>query len=118
MATIALQGLEFHAHHGVYAHERESGNKFSVDISVKSSLNESAFSDELDGTLNYEELYAIVKQEMEQPAKLMETVAHRIIHQVFNSISSAETVTVKISKFNPPIGGTCERASVTLSKSK
>jgi len=118
MAKVALQGLEFHAHHGVYAHERESGNKFTVDISVESAYNDAVLHDELDGALNYEELYAIVKTEMEQPSKLMETVAGRIINKVFNSISSAVTVTVTISKFNPPIGGVCEKASVTISKSK
>ena len=58
---VSLEGLEFHAYHGVYAHERSSGNKFEVDIFVETDFDESAFRDELAGTLNYEDLYVVVK---------------------------------------------------------
>ncbi|MFM7855953.1 MAG: dihydroneopterin aldolase, partial [Flammeovirgaceae bacterium] len=63
---VVLEGLEFHAYHGVYPHERSSGNKFQVDISVETEFLESAFRDELEGTINYENLYSIVKAEMEK----------------------------------------------------
>jgi 7,8-dihydroneopterin aldolase/epimerase/oxygenase len=118
MGKVALHGLEFHAHHGVYAHEKKSGNKFQVDIIVETIFTEAAFQDELQGALNYEALYTIVKSEMEKPANLMEAVAHRIINKVFENIASADAVTVQISKYNPPIGGVCEKASITLSKSR
>ncbi|MFN9862865.1 MAG: dihydroneopterin aldolase, partial [Bacteroidota bacterium] len=71
---VVLEGLEFHAYHGVYPHERSSGNKFQVDISVETVFSDSAFRDELEGTINYEDLYAIVKAEMEKPSKLLEYV--------------------------------------------
>ncbi|MBS1681199.1 MAG: dihydroneopterin aldolase [Bacteroidetes bacterium] len=113
---IALEGLEFHAYHGVYPHERSSGNKFEVDVIVETEIQDSAFQDDLAGTINYEDLYALVKKEMEIPSKLLETVGHTIAEKVLKSFSAASQVEVKISKFNPPIGGVCKKASVVVNR--
>lgn len=115
---VALEGLEFHAYHGVYPHERSSGNKFEVDILVDTEFSDSAFRDELSGTINYEELYAIVKTEMEKPSKLLETVSHAIAEKTLATFGDAISVEVKISKFNPPIGGVCKKAVVTVAKAR
>ena len=61
---IALEGLEFHAFHGVYPHERESGNYFEVDIAVETDFTLAAREDTLEGTVNYELLFRIVKEEI------------------------------------------------------
>ena len=82
---VALEGLEFHAYHGVYPHERSSGNKFVVDIRVVTEFSDIAFQDELSGTINYEELYAIVKEQMERPSKLLETVGNAIAEKTLNN---------------------------------
>jgi len=111
---VALEGLEFHAYHGVYPHERSSGNKFEVDIVVETEFLEAAFQDDLSGTINYEGLYALVKNEMNKPSKLLETVGHAIADKILKSFDSAINVEVKISKFNPPIGGVCKKASVVV----
>jgi len=118
LGKVSLEGLEFHAYHGVYAHERSSGNKFEVDILVDTQFADSAFQDELSGTINYEDLYAIVKEEMEKPSKLLETVGHAIAKQTLESFKEAVSVEVKISKFNPPIGGVCKKASVVVNKKR
>jgi dihydroneopterin aldolase len=115
---VALEGLEFHAYHGVYPHERSSGNKFEVDILVETNFDESAFHDVLTGTLNYEDLYVVVKNEMNKPSKLLETVAYAIAEQTLQTFEEAVAVEVKIAKFNPPIGGVCKKASVVVTKNK
>ena len=118
IGTVALEGLEFHAFHGVYPHERESGNWFIVDISVETDFSKSAASDDLSGTVNYEVLFRIIKDEMEKPSKLLETVAIRIVSDVLNELPAANSVDLKISKQNPPIGGKCQRASVHIAQSR
>src|SRR5882672_886950 len=115
---VALEGLEFHAYHGVYPHERSSGNKFEVDIIAETEFQEAAFQDDLSGTINYEDLYALVKSEMNKPSKLLETVGHAIAEKILKSFASASSVEVKISKFNPPIGGVCKKASVVVYRRK
>ena len=115
---IALEGLEFHAFHGVYPHERESGNFFEVDIAVETDFSEAAAHDDLAGTVNYETLYRIVKEEMDEPSKLLETVAAKIIAHVFRECPTALHVDLKISKLNPPIGAKCKRSSLLVSQGR
>lgn len=115
---ISLEGLEFHAYHGVYAHERSSGNKFEVDITVEAKLREQVLDDDLSGTINYESLYEVVKEEMERPSKLLETVGHGIAERILTTFEAALHVEIKISKFNPPIGGVCKKATVTVSQKR
>jgi dihydroneopterin aldolase len=116
IGRIALEGLEFHAFHGVYPHERESGNWFEVDVAVETDFSLAAATDELIGTVNYETLFKIVKAEMEQPSKLLETVAEKIANDVLEIFPNALSVEFKISKINPPIGGKCKKATVSLLK--
>ncbi len=115
---VILEGLEFHAYHGVYPHERSSGNKFELDVVVETEFGESAFQDDLSGTINYEDVYALVKAEMEKPSKLLERVGHSIAEKILASFPGAIAVHISISKFNPPIGGVCRKASVTISKAR
>jgi dihydroneopterin aldolase len=116
IGRVALEGLEFHAFHGVYPHERESGNWFEVDISVETDFSLAAATDELVGTVNYETLFKVVKAEMEQPSKLLETVAEKIANDVLEIFPNVIYVELKISKLNPPIGGKCRKATVSLGK--
>ena len=115
---VALEGLEFHAFHGVYPHERNSGNWFEVDIAVITDFTQGAENDELAGTVNYETLFQIVKAEMEEPSKLLETVAEKIVKDVLDQLAAAQEVELKISKINPPIGGKCRKASITIVKKR
>lgn len=114
IGKISLEGLEFHAFHGVYPHERESGNWFEVDLSVETDFVEGAIQDDLGRTVNYETLFQFVKEEMERPSKLLETVGEQIVDRVLQAIPEVSQVEIKISKINPPIGGKCKKASVSL----
>ena len=115
---VILEGLEFHAYHGIYPHERSSGNKFEVDVSVVTEIHDSAFQDDLSGTINYEDLYDVVKTEMGKPSKLLERVGHSIAGKILVAFPEAISVEISISKFNPPIGGVCRKAAVTITKSR
>lgn len=115
---VILEGLEFHAYHGVYPHERSSGNKFEVDIAVDTEFSPSAFRDDLSGTINYEDLYKIIHDVMGEPAKLLENVGNTIAERTLAKFPIAMHVEVKISKFNPPIGGVCKKAMVAVARSR
>jgi dihydroneopterin aldolase len=118
ITRIALEGLEFHAFHGVYPHERESGNYFEVDISVDAEIKNVSSSDSLETTVNYEDLFRIVKSVMESPAKLLETVGEKTIAQIFAELPAVQKVELRISKLNPPIGAKCKKATVHMIKSR
>lgn len=115
---IALEGLEFHAFHGVYPHERESGNWFEVDVSVDADFSQAAKTDELAGTVDYEAIYRVVKDEMDKPSKLLETVGGNIVEEILKRFAKVNSVELKISKINPPIGGKAKKATVFFTKKR
>lgn len=111
---ITLEGLEFFAHHGYYREEQKIGNKFAVDITIITDLSEAAAHDELKETINYETLYKLIRHEMGEPTKLLEHLGKRIIDTVFSNFSNVNEIEVSVSKYNPPVGGICHKATVTL----
>ena len=116
MGVVALEGMEFFAYHGYYDEEQKTGNRYSVDIAVTADVAGAARQDRLSLTINYEALYRIIAEEMARQSRLLEHIAERIIERTYQAYPHAELVEVSVSKYNPPIGGICTRARVTLRK--
>jgi 7,8-dihydroneopterin aldolase/epimerase/oxygenase len=114
MGTIALEGMEFFAYHGLYDEEQKIGNKYAIDVIIKADLTHAAETDRLKYTINYESLYKIVAAVMQQKHRLLEHVAHQIIVQSKAQFADIQHITVSVSKFNPPVGGVCERSRVMI----
>ena len=70
--------------------------------------------DELDGTLNYAELYALVQREMKTPSKLLEHVAGRIINAIRREFPEVTGGRITIAKQKPPIPGSVSPSAVTV----
>lgn len=107
--------MEFYARHGYYEEERIIGNKYSVDVHIESDFREAADSDQISGTINYEKIYKTVANVMNIDALLLEHLAGKMVKELKAHFPDAGRVTVKVSKYNPPIKGLCHRASVELS---
>ena len=76
---IVLKGMSFYGYHGVNPEERSTGQKFIVDLRVKCSLIKPSESDKVEDTVNYSELFRIVKTVIEgEPHNLLESVAKNI----------------------------------------
>jgi len=111
---VALEGMEFFAFHGYYDEEQKIGNKYGVDLRVYLDLSAAATTDSLPRTINYEQLYNIVLAEMRVPARLLEHLGQRILDHVMHQFAHVAAAEVSVMKFNPPLGGICHRAIVTL----
>lgn len=116
--TIALEGLEFFAYHGYYKEEQKTGNRYTVDLQVTSVIGDEVSDSNLGATIDYEKLYQMVAQAMQTKTKLLEDIGMRICQAVLSNFERALEVEVSISKHNPPIGGVCARAKVTLRQSR
>jgi len=64
---IFLKDVRFHAFHGVMPQERKVGGYFLVSVKAGYPLEQAIKSDNVADTLNYAELYELVKREMMQP---------------------------------------------------
>jgi dihydroneopterin aldolase len=118
IGEISLQGIEFFAYHGFYSEERKIGNKYQVDLTLTADLGQSSVHDDLSQTVDYEKVYKIIKQVVEIPTKLLETIAHKILELLFADFPQVISAEVSVSKFNPPVGGICKTAKVKLKKNR
>jgi 7,8-dihydroneopterin aldolase/epimerase/oxygenase len=105
MATISLEGMKFHAYHGVYEAEKILGTDYLVDVSVKTSIKDAAKTDDVEKTINYETIYQICDQEMLTSRNLIETVVKNIINKMKYQFPNMDSIHVIVRKLNPPLGG-------------
>ena len=112
--SIRLNNMKFYAFHGVMEHERKVGNTFIVNLELFTNLSKASETDELSDTINYAEIYDIVKNEMEIPSKLLEHVAGRILQRIKKEFPAIEKVEICLAKEKPPIGGEAESAAVVM----
>jgi dihydroneopterin aldolase len=116
MSKIILQNMHFHAFHGCLEHEQALGNSFIVSISMDLDTQLAGQTDELQHTLNYQLVYNEVKKQMEIPSKLIEHIGQTILDGIFNAFPKIQSLEVKLSKLNPPLGGKVECVTIELSK--
>ncbi len=114
MSLISLEGMEFFAYHGCYPEEQVVGTKFIVDLYIEADLSKSEKNDNLSDTINYQEVYLIVKKEMENNSFLLEHVGKRILNSVKENFPEIREVKVKVSKMNPQLGGKIKNVSISL----
>lgn len=113
-SCIFLNGLRFHAFHGVMPQERLTGNDYRVNLKIDFPLETAVGSDDVNDTLNYATVYTAVKEEMDVPTQLIERVAYRIADRLFRTFKAINEVEIKVEKCNPPMGADCEGAGVEL----
>jgi dihydroneopterin aldolase len=114
MPQIALQGLQFIAYHGYYPEENQLGGKFELDLIVDFVLQTHQWEDQLQDTLNYEELYLISRLEMQNTQKLIETVALNILLEIGKRWPFIREAEVTIRKKSPIIEGTAHHSSFSI----
>lgn len=111
---VFLQNVRFYAFHGVMPLERKVGGEFLVDLRVGFPFERALESDNVADTLNYAELYSLVKAEMAIPSKLLEHVAGRISHKIQECFPNVSSIYLKITKRNPPMGSDCDGAGIEV----
>jgi dihydroneopterin aldolase len=113
--TIALEGMEFKAYHGLYKEERIIGGRYVVDVWLETDFSRAAANDELNGTIDYGAVYELVNAEMSIPSALIEHVGQRILNSIVSQYPAVIKTTVKVTKFNPPIAGDIGKVSICIS---
>lgn len=114
---ISLNKLLFVGYHGLYPEEKKLGNNYSVEIDIDFTPKEGVI-DQLDQTIDYVHVYAIVKKWMEIPTPLLETLVGKIADDILLSQVLANKVFVKITKLHLPISSFEGNVSVKIEKSR
>ncbi|MDR2894450.1 MAG: dihydroneopterin aldolase [Alistipes sp.] len=121
--TLKIEGMEFRAAHGCYDTEQLVGGSFTVDVTLEvedggaaTGEGGAAADDDVTRTVNYVEVYEVVREQMAVPSRIIENVAERILNAIsacFPQILRAETTVAKLA---PPIGGKAARVAVTFTR--
>jgi dihydroneopterin aldolase len=115
MGRVSLEGIEFHAYHGVFSEEKKLGNRFTVDIHVHTEFKKAMLEDHLKSTVDYVRLYQIAQSHMKEPVKLLEHLAHLMITDILMAYPNLTNVQVVIKKHNPALGGVVNYSVVEVS---
>lgn len=113
-SKIYLRNVRFHAFHGVLPQEGIVGNDYLVNLVLDYDFSSAMETDDLQGTLNYAEVYQKVREEMAVPSKLLEHVAGRIAHRLFSDFPEIQKLQLSITKVNPPMGADSDGAGVEV----
>ena len=111
---IELEGMDFHAFHGCYELEQQTGSHFEVSLRITTELGTVAEEDDVMKAVNYLTVYEVVREQMKRTQCTIERVAQNIIdalHDRFPQICETEC---RVSKIAPPLGGKVARVSVVL----
>lgn len=114
MLTIALEHVHFRAFHGFYPEEQVIGNDFLVDVSV--SIADTVQVGELSDTVNYQDLFDVVKTVMSVPQPLLEQVVADISSTIRERYPRVKRTIVTLRKLNPPMGADVRNSMVSLEK--
>ena len=90
------------------------GNEFTISLRLKVDISTAAETDDVTDTVNYADIYHAVKEEMDLPSKLMEHVCGRIIQRLLHDFPSIESIDLKLSKRNPPMGADLDSAGIEV----
>jgi dihydroneopterin aldolase len=102
--TIELRDLQFYSFHGLYEEEKTAGGEFVVDVRAKFPAEGHALRS-IDQTVNYAALFVIVKEEMDKPRELLETIAQSIAEKIYAKYNLIKEVEIRIEKKRAPIVG-------------
>lgn len=113
-STIYINSLRLHACHGVLPQERTVGNDYEVTAEVGYDISRAMETDCVDDTLNYASLCRIITEEMAVPSALLEHVAGRVAKRIVGTFRAVDSLRLRITKLNPPMGADCDGAGVEI----
>lgn len=95
--NIYLTDLEFYGFHGLYEAEKKIGNHFKLDIIIDFTPKVDRV-EKIDQTIDYVQVYELVRSIMDIPTPLLETLVDKIASQILLDHLLVDKVFVKITK--------------------
>lgn len=115
---ITLKNMIFYGYHGAFAAEKELGQRIEVDVEMNADFSKAGKLDDLDYTINYVDIYTIVKDIVEEGEyNLIEAIGTAIADQICASFD-LERLTVRVRKPQPPLGGILDTVEFEITKSE
>lgn len=112
---VILKGLAFYGYHGLFASEKELGQKFFVDVELYMDTSVAGKSDNMHDGVHYGQVYDCVKEILEgESIQLIESIAERVAAVILEKFDLVKAVTIKVMKPEAPIPGQFDYAAVEI----
>ncbi len=116
---IIIKGLKIYAHHGVLAEEKSKGQYFYLDITLNADLSLPCLSDNVEHTVNYDEVCRIAQQVMtENTYDLIERAAQAVCDAILNRFAQVSEVEITLKKPDAPVCCDIEYAAVRVCRAR
>jgi dihydroneopterin aldolase len=118
MGKLIIEDIELFAYHGHFDEEKTIGSRYLVNIEIELTNEKSCKTDCLEDTYNYQRAYDIISAEMRQASSLLESIGNRIAEKILKDSEMIRSVTVKVAKMNPPMGGNVKSVAVEVTQKR
>ncbi|MDQ6890828.1 MAG: dihydroneopterin aldolase [Bacteroidota bacterium] len=115
MIKVQLQHLQFNSFHGIHEEEKILGNEYIIDASVEFHEDQHVITS-IHETVNYADIYKIIKMRMDIPTPLLETILMEIGKEIHERFPHLRSINISIIKMHPPIEGIQGAAAVSYHK--
>ena len=116
---ILLSSIYGFGYHGLFDHERISGQDFYVDLALDIDLHEATESDLIEDTVNYAEISKLVVTEITtNPVALIEKLAGRIATRILNEHTKVLSVMVTVHKPQAPVNESLKDIAVQITRTR
>ncbi len=116
MFTVHLNNLRLFGYHGLYEEEKILGNEFEMSISLQLVYNQKEKLS-IDDTVNYAEVYKVVKEVFAVREDLLETICVNTANAISQRFNQVKKLTITLTKLQMPITGFIGTAGVSFEKS-
>ena len=113
--SVQIHNLRLFGYHGLHEEEKILGAEFEVNISMKVK----AFEEDkvtIGDTINYADVYQLVKEIFNQREDLLETICITISTAIKDKFPQLRKMSIQIIKLHPPISSFVGSVSVTYKK--
>ncbi len=116
---IHLHEMVFYGYHGVHPEERKLGQRFIVNFSYETEHKHDKDIINLEDTVDYTKVYAIIKHTLEEREfYLLEVCANTILDSILEAFQTIIYTNVKIKKPSVPINGSLSSVEVEMERSR
>ena len=109
--------MGFYAYHGATDEEARLGQRFFLDVTLQLVDGLSFAADDVVATVNYAEVYEVVKASFTGARfNLIERAAEKIAEDLLEGFQLIDTISVRVEKPSAPVDCVCDSFAVEICK--
>ena len=97
-SILILRNIKLFGFCGIHAYEQQVMQTLYASLRLHADLKQAIETDDLQHTINYETIATILQDSMQKPAKLIEHLAYRLAHTLFDNFEQLNALQIQLTK--------------------